>query len=710
MTLIRLGGYFAILCSLLVAPAAGLTQENPGNNAPATQESSASNEPPAQDGTANQPSKPTMLDPLVISATRTERTVSDLPVSSTVLDQRQIEQSPAILVDDVLREVPTLNLQLLPSTMQHPTASNPSMRGLGDGRALFLVDGVPLNDPFFGYVDFNRIPKENIQRVEIVRGASSSLWGGFAEGGLVNIFTKPIDASRTVLTTMGGSDATFRTDLSATQRIDDRLGIGLDVNYFSTEGFVSAQNPLPYSRATSSTVANVQLRTTYQTSDFEGFIRGNFFDSGQNLRTKLTSDTSKIASVATGGSWFLDAQDMIHGSVFFMNQIASSQGSDADPNAPGTEFISNLHSTPSSDIGGSLQWTRTDDRGSLPLLTAGIDLRNIVGSDRQQLIDPTGGLYNVTLKNAGGQQFFAGVFGEADYRPVKAWEILPSIRVDYVLNYAASERNNVPGAPVADINFDDKDFIQVNPKLATKYQLSDPLAIRASVYRGFKYPTIDQLYRTFSATGFSIIPNNQLDPEVLWGGEMGLDLNQGRFHGQFNVFYNIVKDQLNYVVASFFPVFTLQPTNIGELRSQGAELMGDLQITDTLSAGLSYSYTDAKIASYPLDPSIEGNQTPFVPVHNVSVVARYRHQSGARAEVRGRYLSEMVGDTSDTPGILDAHTIVDLSAAYPLTKHVEAFMLIQNLFDTEYVANTIPGNQMGAPFQIFGGLTFTLGG
>jgi outer membrane receptor protein involved in Fe transport len=652
----------------------------------------------------------TTLDPVVISATRTERTVSDLPVSSTVLDQQQIEESPAILVDDVLREVPSLNLQLMPSIMQHPTASNPSMRGLGDGRALFLVDGVPLNDPFFGYVDFNRIPKEQIGRVEVVRGASSSLWGGFAEGGLVNIFTKPIDSSQTVLTAMGGSNSTFRTDLSTTQRVDDRLGIGLDVNYFSTEGYLSAQNPLPYSRATSSTVGNVQLRATYQTANFDGFIRGNYFDSDQNLRTNLTKDSSKIASVATGGNWDLDAQNMIHSTVFFMNQVATSQGSDADPNAPGTEFISNLHSTPSNDIGGSLQWTRTDDRSSLPLITAGLDLRNIEGSDRQQLIDPTGGAYSVNLKNAGGQQFFAGVFGEADFRPAKGWEILPSLRVDYILNYAASERNNVPGAPVADTKFADKDFIQVNPKLATKYQISNPLAIRASVYRGFKYPTIDQLYRTFSATGFSIIPNNQLDPEVLWGGEMGLDLTQGWFRGQLNVFYNIVKDQLNYVVTSFFPVFTLQPTNIGKLRSQGVELIGDLQITDTFSAGLSYSYTDAEIVSYLLDPTIEGNNTPFVPLHYVSVVARYSHPSGARMELRYRHLSQMVSDISDTPGILDAENIVDLSAAYPLMKHLEAFVIIQNLFDTEYVANTIPGNQLGAPFQIFGGLTFTLGG
>ena len=679
---------------------------NPETAKPASQPSTAEKTP------ASPASAVTTLNPVVISATRTERTVSDLPVSTTVLNQQQIEQSPAILTDDMLREVPSLNLQLLPSTMQHPTASNPSMRGLGDGRVLFLLDGMPLNDPFFGYVDFNRIPKERIGRVEIVRGASSSLWGGFAEGGLVNIITQPIDTTQLVLTTMGGTDATFRSDLSMTQRIDDRLGIGLDVNYFSTEGFVSAEAPLPYSRPTSSTVANVQLQATYHTADFEGFLRGNYFNSNQNLRTNLTNDSSKITSVATGGNWRLDVHNTIHSTVYYMNQNAESQGSDADPNVPGTEFISNLHSTPSNDIGGSLQWTRTDARSSwLPLMTAGIDLRHIEGKDQQQLINPVSvpTPYAASLKNAGGQQLFAGLFGEAEFQPTNAWEILPSVRVDYIRNYAASQQDNVPGAPIANTEFKDKDFIQVNPKLATKFQVSDPLAIRASVYRGFKYPTLDQLYRTFSATGFSIIPNANLDPEVLWGGEMGLDLSQGRFHGQLNVFYNQIHDQLNYVVVGFSP-FTLQPTNIGEARSQGVELIGDLQITDTFSAGLSYSYTDAKIVSFPLDPTIEGNKTPFVPDHYVSAVARYRNPSGARMEVRYRYLSKMVGDTSDNPGKLDPESIFDLSASYPIFKHLEAFVIIQNLFDAKYIANPTPGNQLGAPFQIFGGITLTFGG
>ena len=649
------------------------------------------------------------LEQIVVTATRTKRTVSDLPISSTVVTQQEIEESPAILFDDMLRMVPTLNFDLLPSIMRHPGGSNPSIRGLGDQRVLFLLDNVPLNDPFFGYVDFNRVPKERIERVELVRGGSSSLWGGFAEGGVVNIITKPIDTSRTTLTTMGGSNSTVRTDLSTGYRINDQLGIGLDFNYFTTDGFITAETPLPFSRPTATTAANVQVKVSYQTDDFEGFIRGNYHESHQDLRTRLTKDFSKITNVATGGKWRLDHQNTIQSTIFYMNEIQSSQSSDPDPNAPGTEFVSNLHSTPSNDIGGYLQWTHANaTRSWLPLMTVGVDLRHIEGSDRSQLI-ASDGTYDVRLLNSGGQQLFAGLFGEVSVKPVEAWEILPSVRLDYVRNYSASQQDSVPGAPIATTNFKDQDFVQVNPKLATRYQIIQPLAVRASVYRGFKHPTLDPLYRTFSATGFRITNNSQLSPEVLWGGEVGIDLTLERFRGQLNYFYNTIKDQITYIVVGFSP-FTLQPTNVGRLRSQGIEFIGDLKLTETLSANLSYSYTDSKIVSNPNDPTIEGNRTPFVPIHYVSVVARYRHPSGARIELRGRYLSKMMGDTSNNPSIADAHIVVDASASYPFMKHLDGFIIAQNIFDERYVANTTPGNHLGAPFQIFGGMTVSFGG
>lgn len=122
------------------------------------------------------PPAPVNLPPVVVSATRSERTVADQPMSVTVVEKQQILETPANSLDDVLRTTVGINLPLISSYQIHPTGNAFSMRGLGGIRALVMLDGVPINDPFFGYVQWNRVPMENIERVEVVRGASASMW------------------------------------------------------------------------------------------------------------------------------------------------------------------------------------------------------------------------------------------------------------------------------------------------------------------------------------------------------------------------------------------------------------------------------------------------------------------------------------------------------------------------------------------------------
>jgi outer membrane receptor protein involved in Fe transport len=346
----------------------------------------------------------------------------------------------------------------------------------------------------------------------------------------------------------------------------------------------------------------------------------------------------------------------------------------------------------------------------LPLFTAGMDVRHIQGFDYAQSIDASSlPPYALSVHNSGGKQLQAGVFGEAQFTPAKAWEIWPSMRFDYVRSYAGRAEDISGGGPLITTRYADNEFTQFSPKLATRYELTDAVATRASVYRSFRMPTFENLYRGFVASGFSLQPDPQTKPEKLWGGEVGLDFAQGRLHGQANLFYNKIRDQITYVPVSFFPVFTLKATNIGESDVRGVELIGDAQVTDALSFGISYSYNDARIVSYPPDPSIEGNRVPQSPAHTVSAVARYNQASGPRVELRVYYASSSFDDTSNTLRV-DPRTVVDISAGYPLGKTVELFLIAQNVFDEKYVATTLRGVHYGAPLQIFGGIKATFGG
>ena len=130
---------------------------------------------------------------LVVTATRSEQRIADVPASINLVTNEQIEQSPAVVADDVLRQIPTFSLFRRTSSLAaNPTAQGVSLRGIGPSgvsRTLVLLDDIPFNDPFGGWVYWTRVPMMNAERIEIIDGATSSLYGNYAMGGVINIVT-----------------------------------------------------------------------------------------------------------------------------------------------------------------------------------------------------------------------------------------------------------------------------------------------------------------------------------------------------------------------------------------------------------------------------------------------------------------------------------------------------------------------------------------
>ena len=131
-------------------------------------------------------SRPTLFESVTVTPTRTEKRLGDVPASVNVIDKETIRQSPAVVADDVLRLVPTFSLFRRTSSLSaHPTAQGVSLRGIGPSgvsRSLVLIDGVPFNDPFGGWVYWTRVPLESVDRIEVVDGSSSSVYGNYAHG------------------------------------------------------------------------------------------------------------------------------------------------------------------------------------------------------------------------------------------------------------------------------------------------------------------------------------------------------------------------------------------------------------------------------------------------------------------------------------------------------------------------------------------------
>jgi outer membrane receptor protein involved in Fe transport len=475
------------------------------------------------------------------------------------------------------------------------------------------------------------------------------------------------------------------------------------VNYQQTAGYTPQQADLrgAIDQNASSANANVQIKTDYQSPDFKWYARANYYNSSQNIGRALADNQQNTLSFQTGATWKLSEPETLEANAFYLQQeFTTNNPSLVIPGDRNSDFLSNLHQIPVTSIGGYTQYSRTINE-TFRSVQLGMDLRQIQAVDRAQLFSSPGA--TPTTLNGYGSQMFVGAFGQASVFPLPKLELLGSVRMDYYRNYASKQE----ASPGGTTNFANEDRLQLNPKLAARYQIIEPLAIRASVYRAFRAPTLDALHYNFIATGFSLLSNAQLAPETMWGGDAGFDFNTRRFKGQANVFWNEVNHAITPVTVSFFPVFTQQWFNVGQLRSRGVELLGEVELAQYWSAIFGYTYTDSTITSNPTDPGVVGNRNPNIPLHFETVTLRYRQPQGLDFAVRMRALQDIFATTDNTVK-LSNQFILDLSGSYPIYKNVSAFVIGENILNDKYLVSIVGANWMGAPRQFFAGLNFTL--
>jgi iron complex outermembrane receptor protein len=275
-------------------------------------------------------------------------------------------------------------------------------------------------------------------------------------------------------------------------------------------------------------------------------------------------------------------------------------------------------------------------------------------------------------------------------------EILGGLRYDYFRN----SDGRIVTSGIAQ-NFSDKKFNIVSPRVAARYQFIEPLAFRTAFYGGFRAPALSQLYRSFESPTFRGLSNPNLKEERLWGGDVGFDLQFGKFSGQINGFYNRVKNFVGSEDVGFINgKFTVMASNVAEIKSRGIELIGDLRLTDDLALSVHYTYTDAEVSKGPL----KGKQNEGAPENMAGFSVNYRTPFGLYVNARGRYVDNSFQDISNT-ALQTAHFIFDLFASYPVHERLEVVLTAENLFKKKYISDGF-GQVLGAPQQISGGLRF----
>lgn len=638
---------------------------------------------------------------IVVTASRRERLKSDVPVSVTVISGTDLEETAAQSLDDALRIVAGIGLPAQSSIVSHPTSQSISFRGLGATRALVLLDGIPLNDGFGGWVNWSKVPLRNIDRVEIVRGGGSSLYGTYAMGGVINIVTRPPESRSSQVDASYGSQNTTRVDAYGSERIGD-TAVALQYDYFNTSGYKVVPNDERGSidRKADSRHQNLTFNANHAFSeDVHLSFSSTLFRERRNVGTPLADNRRDAmdfsALLRAEGESGDDIQVSLFGGIQDFDNFNTNV-------APGrnSETLALSQKVPSSQIGASTQWSRSLESWAANLL-AGVDFRHIEGKNEETIVNIVG-VTPGDIDTEGKQQAL-GAFFELEFHPVAALEVLASVRFDYWRNFDGRREDQAGNQK----HFSDKSDFEVSPRLSLRYALNEIVALRGAVYRAFRAPNLNELYRGFFAGNTAFNPNSGLGPEILEiGGELGVDLTHGPMSLRATAFWNELEDTISFVTVTPFPNLSFRRDNVAETRSRGFEVEGELKLFEVLSLMPSYTYLDSTIEKFDPDPSREGNQLPNVPSHMVGFTVRYDDPRWFTFSVRGRYLSRRYADDRHTQP-LDSHFVMDITASRTFFENWQVYVQASNIFDNTYRASqTGSVGTLGAPAQMWGGVRY----
>jgi outer membrane receptor protein involved in Fe transport len=651
------------------------------------------------------------LEPVVVTATRTEQRLGETPASVTVLTREDISRTAAQSLDDLLRQVPGFSLfRRSSSLVSHPTTQGVSLRGIGPSgasRALVLLDGIPINDPFGGWVYWDRVPLQSVEQVEVVRGGGASVWGNYALGGVINIITRRPTERAAVFEGSYGTSDTRHVDLLLTEALGP-VRLSLEGSHFSTDGYevvsASRRGTIDVNAGSEHLTFNGRAELVLS-PDLTVFMRGTYYEEDRENGTPLQINTTYSGSFATGVRARTGDGSEWTGTVFTDFQAFRSTFSTqaADRNS---ETLALDQRVPSTAVGAAFSWSRAF--GAHRLL-AGTDLRWIDGETDERVY--VAGAFART-RVAGGEQQIYGLFVQDVYRPIPLLELVAGIRGDYWRAYNGFRRDTPPPAGVpARQTYSDIDRLGVSPRVAAVVHATPTTDVRASAYQGFRVPTINELYRVFRVRNDVTAANEHLKPERLTGGEIGVEQRWGPFSGRATVFWNEVEDLIANVTLTArlpdCPVGTTcrQRQNLDRARIRGVETELELRPARDWRITGGYIFTDTRVLDAPQQPTLEGKRLAQAPRHGASVTVRYHNPALFTAAATVRFVGRQFEDDLNTLP-LGSYALVDLFLSRRLARWAEIFAGIENLLDTTYrTGRTSEGVvSIGAPFQTHGGV------
>ncbi len=643
---------------------------------------------------------------VLVTATRIDTALEDSPADSVTISTQNLDTTPALALDDVLRDVPGFDLfRRNSSRTANPGTQGVSMRGLGASgasRALVLVDDVPLNDPFGGWVYWDRVARESIRSVEVLRGgAGASLYGTTAMGGVIQFRTREPETPTFAVEGSLGNENTPELSFWTGTNIG-RWNAALSGDFFRTNGYILVPEP---ERGAVDVPANSRHALTAldlgrHFGDFgKVFVRGSYFDEGRHNGTVIQTNGTRIADFASGWDYGNKSVGTLSARVFGLYESYDQLFSSVSANR-NQEFLTDNQRVPSQMIGGNAQWSRSV--GRVETLVAGFEMRGVGGSSNEALFSggsPTGTSFS------GGEERTVRAFGEDILQLGSRLVANLSFGYDHWSDINARLITIKPGGTVF-TPYASRSSDAFNPRASLLYHWRHGTSFTASGYRAFRAPTLNELYRSFRQGNVFTENNPALVAERLTGVEAGVRQSflSDRFNLRGTFFWNDLNDAVVNVTldAQSNPILR-QKQNVGSILSTGLNLDGEFHVNRSLLFSGGYQYAHSVISNYtaPADvqtqnPSLVGKWVPEVPHQQFTLQTMYSNPKIVTATVQGLFVGQAFDDDLNQYR-LDKYFTVNVYLSHNFGKGFEGFAAAENLFNTRYASAATPVITLGPP-------------
>lgn len=653
------------------------------------------------------------LDEVSVTATRIERKTAEVPASIAVISEEQINDTKMFNVKEALTGTPGVLIE----TTNQGYDSRLIIRGAGLKAAygvreiMVLRDGVPVTDPD-GMTRLDMVDTQNIERIEVVKGPNSTLWGANASGGVINIITKnPLERKGGTIKLGAGDFDTYNLHASYTDDISEKLYYSaslsrretsnswrrwneFETTQLSVQPYVVLDDGSTWENNISYSKADLQLSGSLDEAMFQEYLQTGEANqtTGQWQYSGRYSDSYFVSSKVTKELGDLEFIPLVYVNYWEHHHPVTGRINDAETWTMGTDFQFNYkHKVASEAATMTVGITvRFDDQKTEYYKYADIALG----------VDPPGpspAPIDHVLSDAVGdhmetqtrEALLYGLYVQESFSPVKKTVVDVGARVDVIdfkiISNADWEYNwgtknyGIPSVPYTETN---KSYTAFSPRIGANYELTEQFHTFISASTGVNTPSESE-----------INDNPNLEMVETQSYELGLKGRGGNWTFDSSVYYSPVKNEVVKVAQSDHTDYV----NAGKTLKKGFEFAGSYTLLDSLNIGTSYTYSDYTFEEFneptgsyvfPIgmvyqDNFRNGNRLPYIPVHQYSLFASYKHQTGFKAKIQSHTWGSYYMDNANTEKYEGYDFVTNLMLGYETSRY-DFSVNIDNLFDDQY--------------------------